>query len=80
MGIGYPEELNIYCAPPNEDFSLVDSIKSAETDKKVVFILSKYVQCTKVNIEWKKINKNSDSKYKNKVTLKGLILLYPEKE
>ena len=80
LGIGYPEELNIYCSSDKDEFSLVDNIKSVATDQKVVFILSKYVQCTKVNIEWKKINDNSDSNFKNKATLKGLIFLYPEKE
>ena len=77
---GYPEELNIYCEPPNKEFYLVDSIKSVATDEKVVFILSKEVYCQKISLEWKKINDNSSPIYKDKATLRGLIFLYPEKE
>ena len=77
--VGFPEELNIYYTVSNDDnFVLLDQIKSVATDKKVVFIFSKSVNCRKINLEWKKISESKDSNYKNKGTAKEIIFLYPE--
>lgn len=77
--VGFPEELNIYYTASNDDnFVLLDQIKSVATDKKVVFIFSKSVNCRKINLEWKKISESKDSNYKNKGTAKEIIFLYPE--
>ena len=51
LSIGYPEELNIYyTTSDNNNFILLEQIKSVATDQKVVFIFSKAIKCRKISL------------------------------
>lgn len=79
LGIGYPETLKVYYSTEtgkNAKFTLIDTISSTVTDKKVVFTFSKVVKCIQINIGWEKIH--SSTTYPKKATAKELIFLYPE--
>ena len=54
LGLGYPEELNVYYSlqtGTNAKFTLVDNIKTTKTDKKVVFTFTKILECYQINLE-----------------------------
>ena len=79
LGIGYPEELNVYYSLQNGNnakFTLADYTKSTATDKKVVFTFPKIIECNQINLEWKKIH--ATTSYKNKASVNDIIFLYPE--
>jgi len=81
LGIGYPEELNVYYSSQtgtNAKFTLADNIKTTNTDKKVVFTFTKILECYQINLEWKKISSSTVSSYANKATAKDIIFLFPE--
>jgi len=81
LGIGYPEELNVYYSlqtGANSKFTLADNIKTTKTDKKVVFTFTKIIECYQINLEWKKISSSSVSSFANKATANNIIFLFPE--
>lgn len=79
LGIGYPETLKVYYSTEtgkNAKFTLIDTISSTVTDKKVVFTFTNIIKCNQINIRWEKIH--SSTTYPKKATAKELIFLYPE--
>jgi len=81
LGLGYPEELNVYYSlqtGTNAKFTLADNIKTTKTDKKVVFTFTKILECYQINLEWKKISSSTVSSFANKATAKDIIFLFPE--
>ena len=81
LGIGYPEELNVYYSlqtGSNAKFILADNIKTSTTDQKVIFTFTKILECFQICLEWKKIHSVSVSSYSNKATAKEIMFLFPE--
>ena len=79
VGIGFPEELQIYYSTEsgqNAKFKLLQNVKATATDKKIVYNFNSIIKCNQINIEWKAIH--SSKSIPKRATAKEIIFLYPE--
>ena len=80
VGIGFPEELQIYYSTEsgqNTKIKLLQNVKATATDKKIVYNFNSIIKCNQINIEWKTIH-SSKSIRKKRDTGKEIIFLYRE--